>query len=58
MKATLGEHWRNFFDLVCANAKKPLWQRADAPLYEVDMASTTLRGKKISSQEELKAAFP
>ena len=36
MNVTLGKDWKNYFDICCLNAKKPLFQRAENQFYEKD----------------------
>ena len=33
MKATMGEDWLDYFDVCCAKARKPLFQRTESPFY-------------------------
>ena len=36
MKITLGEDWKDLFDIIVNDSKKPLFQRAESAFYTVD----------------------
>jgi hypothetical protein len=36
MKTTLGEDWKDFFGLKLARVKKPLFHRAEEPIWALD----------------------
>jgi len=44
MKATLGDDWKQFFDICIANAKKPLFHEAENPFYELNLYAKDLKG--------------
>jgi hypothetical protein len=47
MTITLGAEWQDYFDIICANCNKPLWQSTEKPFYEVNYYYDTLKGKKV-----------
>jgi len=47
MKISLGLKWTNLFELVIADARKPLFQRTLNPFYEVDVNKVDLRGQQF-----------
>jgi hypothetical protein len=53
LKATLGDKWKTYFDVVVSNCKKPLFQQSNGPFYSYDVKSHNLRGKKCDSSDKL-----
>ena len=47
MTHTLGKDWKKYFDLCVANARKPLFYRAEHPFYEYNPKVETRKGNKI-----------
>ena len=47
MKLSLGDNWKSYFDIVVANARKPLFYRAESPFYEYDQTAKNDQGKKL-----------
>jgi hypothetical protein len=43
MRATLGPAWRDCFDLIICNCRKPLFHRGESPFFEVDLERTGLK---------------
>jgi hypothetical protein len=43
MRATLGPTWRDAFDLILCNSRKPLFHRGESPFFEVDLERTILK---------------
>ena len=35
MTTSIGKDWKSYFDICCLNAKKPLFQRAERPFFEL-----------------------
>ena len=56
MRATLGEDWRTFFDIICSNARKPLffWDQKFDPFYEIDTTKANYKGRELDGAHELK----
>lgn len=48
MSTTLGEDWKQFFDLMCSFSCKPTLFKDTKPFYEVDLNNPMLRGTKIT----------
>ena len=49
MGATLGDDWKNFFDLCIVDARKPLFFKGKSPFYKVDPKNTdSLIGDEIT----------
>jgi FMN phosphatase YigB (HAD superfamily) len=44
MKTSIGNDWKDYFDLIIINARKPLFQRAETPFYEYDPKTKSKRG--------------
>lgn len=53
MSATLGEEWRQYFDMVFCNSKKPAFFSAKNPCYELDASSASHKGTEIKSGADL-----
>jgi HAD superfamily 5'-nucleotidase-like hydrolase len=55
MTATLGDDWRQFFDVVCCYCRKPLffWDQKPSPFYTYDPSSKMLRGQQLFHGEEM-----
>ena len=55
MTATLGDDWRQFFDVVCCYCRKPLffWDQKPSPFYTYDPSSKMLRGQQLLNGEEM-----
>jgi hypothetical protein len=54
MKATLGPEWHSVFDLVVANAKKPLFYHSESPFYSYEYnKSSKTTSKSITTVKEL-----
>mmetsp|Transcript_48473 Transcript_48473/g.65821 ORF Transcript_48473/g.65821 Transcript_48473/m.65821 type:complete len:81 (+) Transcript_48473:510-752(+) len=49
METTLGEDWKQFFDLLCSFSCKPSLFNNTKPFYEVDLNDPKLRGAEITS---------
>ena len=47
MTVTLGPDWKNYFDICVANARKPLFYRAESPFYHYDPNQENRKGCKI-----------
>lgn len=54
MTVTLGEDWKTFFDIICANCNKPLWQSTEKPFYEVNFYYDTLKGLKVDKATDFR----
>jgi hypothetical protein len=54
MKATLGDDWKDFFDLCIANSKKPLFHETENPFYDLNLYAKDLKGKKYDSSSDFK----
>ncbi|CDW90182.1 UNKNOWN [Stylonychia lemnae] len=56
MTATLGDDWKDFFDIVCCYCRKPLffWDIKTDPFFELDQSKANQKGKAIVDQSELK----
>jgi hypothetical protein len=55
MDYSLGKDWQQYFDVVCANTKKPLFQRAEGNFYTVNKSAPNYKGKAISTVEEFES---
>ena len=53
MTATLGQDWKDFFDTIIFNARKPLFHRTTSPFITVDPHSPTMKGNEIHSDQFL-----
>ena len=53
MTLTLGKEWMNYFDICVANARKPLFYRAESPFYEYNPGVETRKGQKFTRTEKL-----
>ena len=51
MRHTLGEDWKDYFDICVANARKPLFYRAESPFYEYTPNTETRKGNKIKLEK-------
>ena len=49
LKTVFGDDWRELFDVVICDARKPLFQRSDNPFFELDSAKPDNKGEQISS---------
>jgi hypothetical protein len=54
MKATIGDDWKDFFDICIANSKKPLFHDTENPFYELNLYAKDLKGKKYDSSHDFK----
>ena len=39
MKVTIGDDWKDRFDLILCDSRKPLFQRTESPFYTADWKS-------------------
>lgn len=53
MSSTLGSEWKSYFDICVANARKPLFYRAENPFYDYDPTAETRKGKKVTDCQNL-----
>jgi len=55
MTATLGDDWRDFFDIICCYCRKPLffWDVKTDPFFELDESKANYKGKAITDPNEL-----
>ena len=53
MSATLGDDWMDLFDICIANCKKPLFQRANNPFYDIDPSEEHSKGTEIKTGKQL-----
>ena len=55
MTATLGDDWRDFFDIICSYCRKPLffWDVKTDPFFELDESKANYKGKAITDPNEL-----
>ena len=44
MKATLGDDWKSYFDLINANCRKPAFFGKDQPFYTIDKTADNIKG--------------
>jgi 5' nucleotidase family len=58
MSATLGDDWRQFFDVICCACRKPLyfWDQKPAPFYPHDPNAHNLKGRPINDASEMSLA--
>ena len=53
MTITLGKDWKNYFDICVANARKPLFYRAESPFSEYDPEAENRKGNKVKDAADL-----
>ena len=49
MSVSLGEDWKDFFDLILVDNKKPLFQRSENPFFIMDESAKNFKGSVIDS---------
>ena len=53
MKSTLGDDWRNFFNMVFCFCRKPHFFNAYRPMYFLDTNEHDFNGKQIQNHKEM-----
>jgi len=53
LKASFGDKWPKYFDVVVSNCKKPLFQQTNGAFYTYDAASANLKGRKCDTSDKL-----
>jgi hypothetical protein len=49
MTVALGPDWQDSFDIICADCRKPLWQRADNPFFQYDESKKDRKGSRLQT---------
>lgn len=49
LQSSFGPNWRDCFDVILSNCRKPLWQRGNQPFHVIDRSVKTLKGEKVDS---------
>jgi hypothetical protein len=53
MKETLGKNWQDFFDIIVANCRKPLFYKSENPFYEVRDSTQNWKGGKLKNASDI-----
>jgi hypothetical protein len=53
MQTTLGENWKELFDLWICDTRRPLFQRGKAPFLRVDFENKNGQGEPIAFEEQI-----
>jgi hypothetical protein len=57
MSATIGPDWKDFFTIILANCRKPLFWKHEGSFYLHDLNAPDRKGTKMTAPESLNQVF-